>query len=238
MAGKNAIHDPLGLKDEQRPSFILFPLLLLLEDLEPREASLQMAVDRALLETTSLPVLRIYRWAQPCVTIGYFESMEDAKIRYPGLPIVRRWTGGGTVLHGSDAPYSLIVPRTEPFASIRPGESYRLIHGALANALRGEIPEISAAQQAAPKRSSACFENPVVDDLMARGCKIAGAGQRRSRAGLLHQGSVQIGTPEFPNPRNFAALLASSAQPATLPPELLEKARTLMQNNAAQTVSS
>ena len=229
MAGENAIPDALGVGSGRRTPFLLFPLLLLLEDQEPREASLQMAVDRVLLESAALPILRIYRWAQPCVTIGYFESMAEAQIRYPALPIVRRWTGGGTVLHGHDAPYSLIVPRTEPFASVRPGESYRLIHGALANALRENLPEVTTASETAPKRSSACFENPVADDLMARGCKIAGAGQRRSRAGLLHQGSLQIGTSEFPRPQNFAALLASTVQSTTLPTDMLERALSLSQ---------
>ncbi len=229
MAGENAIPAALGVGSGRREPFLLFPHLLLLEDQEPREASLQMAVDRVLLESAALPILRIYRWAQPCVTIGYFESMAEAQIRHPALPIVRRWTGGGTVLHGHDAPYSLIVPRTEPFASVRPGESYRLIHGALANALRENLPEVTTASETAPKRSSACFENPVADDLMARGCKIAGAGQRRSRAGLLHQGSLQIGTSEFPRPQNFAALLASTVQSTTLPTDMLERALSLSQ---------
>jgi len=229
MAGENAIPAALGVGSGRREPFLLFPLLLLLEDQEPREASLQMAVDRVLLESAALPILRIYGWAQPCVTIGYFESMAEAQIRHPALPIVRRWTGGGTVLHGHDAPYSLIVPRTEPFASVRPGESYRLIHGALANALRENLPEVTTASETAPKRSSACFENPVADDLMAEGCKIAGAGQRRSRAGLLHQGSLQIGTSEFPRPQNFAALLASTVQSTTLPTDMLERALSLSQ---------
>lgn len=230
MAGENAIHDALGVGSAPQEPLPLFPLLLLLEDQEPREASLQMAVDKVLLESAALPILRIYRWAQPCVTIGYFESMAEAHIRYPALPIVRRWTGGGNVLHGHDAPYSLIVPRTEPFATVRPGESYRLIHGALAIALRENMPDVTTAHESAPKRSSACFENPVADDLMARGCKIAGAGQRRSRAGLLHQGSLQIGTSEFPCPQNFAALLASAVQPATLQRDILERALCLNQN--------
>lgn len=229
MAGENAIPAPLGVGSGRREPFRLFPLLLLLEDQEPREASLQMAVDRVLLESAALPILRIYRWAQPCVTIGYFESMAEAQIRHPALPIVRRWTGGGTVLHGHDAPYSLIVPRTEPFATVRPSESYRLIHGALASSLREKWPEVTTAGETAPKRSSACFENPVADDLMAKGCKIAGAGQRRSRAGLLHQGSLQIGTSEFPRPQNFAALLASTVQATAMPVDTLDRALSLNQ---------
>jgi lipoate-protein ligase A len=36
-----------------------------------------------------------------------------------------------------------------------------------------------------------CFANPVLADVMIDSCKIAGAAQRRTRAGLLHQGSIQ-----------------------------------------------
>ena len=36
-----------------------------------------------------------------------------------------------------------------------------------------------------------CFANPVSADVMIDGCKIAGAAQRRTRAGLLQQGSIQ-----------------------------------------------
>jgi lipoate-protein ligase A len=39
----------------------------------------------------------------------------------------------------------------------------------------------------------ACFEKPVAWDLVDRqGRKLAGAGQRRTRRGLLHQGSVVV----------------------------------------------
>jgi lipoate-protein ligase A len=36
-----------------------------------------------------------------------------------------------------------------------------------------------------------CFANPVSADVMIDSRKIAGAAQRRTRAGLLHQGSIQ-----------------------------------------------
>lgn len=167
-----------------------------------------MAVDEALLETSALPVLRVYRWDRPNVSVGYFEKIAEARAQHPGQWFVRRWTGGGTVVHGSDAPYSLIVPRGEPFAAVRPGESYRRIHGILAAVLRSAVPSVALAAADAPKVSSACFENPVTDDLMADGCKIAGAGQRRTKAGLLHQGSLQLGMAEFRQAREFASRLS------------------------------
>ena len=229
MAGKNAGNHTLAVTSPKQDAPDLFAHLLLLEDLEPREASLQMAVDRALLESSQLPVLRIYRWLRPCVTIGYFESIADAELRFPGLPIVRRWTGGGTVMHENDAPYSLVVPRSEPFAGVRPAESYRLIHGALANALQEDIPGVVAAGEPAAKQSNLCFENPVTDDLIVGGCKIAGAGQRRTRAGLLHQGSLQIGADNFHQARKFAALLSKETRSIELPDGIMQKALQLSQ---------
>ena len=43
--------------------------------------------------------------------------------------------------------------------------------------------------------SSSCFEKPVEWDLIDEsGEKVAGAGQRRTRKGLLHQGSILLGS--------------------------------------------
>jgi lipoyl(octanoyl) transferase len=228
VAGKNEGGDSGCVIPEGHNAAPLFTRLWVFEDQEPRNAALQMALDRVLLETTALPVLRFYRWSEPCVTVGYFESLEQAAADHPGLPVVRRWTGGGSVLHTEDSPYSLIVPRAEPFVSVRPAESYRLIHDALARALRAALPGVTTAQETAPKRSGACFENPVADDLLLEGCKIAGAGQRRTRAGLLHQGSIQIGGKAFTQAWPFAALLATTPMPAPLPLEALEHARLIL----------
>lgn len=181
-------------------------------DVELRPPAEHMAVDRSLLETAVFPILRIYRWAAPCVTIGYFQDMAATAAVYPGLEVVRRWTGGGTVLHGQDAPYSLIVPRGEPFVTLRPADSYCLIHSLLAFALREAIPDLACAPQDAPKHSAACFENPVKGDLILGSRKIAGAAQRRTRQGLLHQGSVHLGGPEFPQAWIFAQALSATVE--------------------------
>jgi lipoate-protein ligase A len=39
-----------------------------------------------------------------------------------------------------------------------------------------------------------CFANPVRADVIVNGRKVAGAAQRRTRTGLLHQGSIQLAT--------------------------------------------
>jgi lipoate-protein ligase A len=199
----------------------VFEDLVFIEDSVRRGAAIQMALDQALLELTQVPVLRVYQWESPCVTVGYFESHASAASEHPGIPVVRRWTGGGKVLHGRDAPYSLIVPQREPFATVRPADAYRVLHGALAEALQGRLPNIALAAERAPKRGVACFDNPVSDDLLCDGQKVGGAGQRRTRQGLLHQGSLQLKGARFEEAPRFAQLLAVRVQTAELSPEIL-----------------
>jgi lipoate-protein ligase A len=95
------------------------------------------------------------------------------------------------VAHGEDVTYTLIVPTVHAFARLPAPESYRRIHGCLAEVLRGAGVETTLAGATAEKVSTACFENPAEADVLAGEQKVAGAAQRRTRWGLLHQGSIQ-----------------------------------------------
>ncbi|MEI6350375.1 MAG: hypothetical protein WCP06_04640 [Verrucomicrobiota bacterium] len=163
-------------------------------------AALNMAVDEVLLIHARNPVLRVYGWARPAVSFGYFEPWAPVAQAHPDREWVRRWTGGGVVLHGEDWTYSIIVPRDLPFARVGAAESYRLLHELLAGAMRrASLPgmggmgggDVALTPESAHKISHACFENPAQYDVLLAGQKIAGAAQRRSRWGMLHQGSVQ-----------------------------------------------
>lgn len=160
-------------------------------DPDPRPGPEAMAVDEWLLETADAPVLRVYRWQGAWASIGYFGEIEAARAAFPGVPIVRRWTGGGMVDHRADWTYSLIVPRRAALSNLRGAESYRLIHAAVAAMLQKCGTAARLSEGAEETGAALCFENPVCHDLLAEdGRKLAGAGQRRSRRGLLHQGSV------------------------------------------------
>src|SRR5580700_1117427 len=74
----------------------------LFDDPLPRSAPLNMAIDEALLGTGAGPVLRVYRWKRPAVSFGYFERWAPIHAAHPDREAVRRWTGGGVVLHGED----------------------------------------------------------------------------------------------------------------------------------------
>lgn len=167
---------------------MLFDELTQLLDPEPHRGPLNMAIDEILLRRATRPLLRVYRWARPAVSFGYFGCYEAVAACWRTEELVRRWTGGGEVLHGDghDYTYTLIVPRSDPFSRVRAIESYRAIHQALASLMaEGRLAEISAA-----KISGACFDNPEQFDLVVDRRKVAGAAQRRTAHGLLHQGSI------------------------------------------------
>ena len=174
----------------------LFDRLEVLDDPRPHDGAFNMALDEILLlGLAATPLLRIYRWSEPAVSFGYFEPWEPVALRYPAHKPVRRWTGGGVVRHGHDVTYSLLVPRSHPLTNLPAGESYRLIHEALVDAL--DTPGVSLVASAQPGHetpqtgSRVCFDTAVRYDVMSGGRKISGAAQRRTRHGLLHQGSIQ-----------------------------------------------
>ena len=180
-------------------------------DPEPHDAALNMAIDETLLRAASRPTLRIYRWARPALSFGYFGKWSDAITAGPGRDIVRRWTGGGIVLHGEDLTFSLIVPRAHPFFAVSPRESYRAIHECVARSLGNA----SLAAAAMSGRSPACFENPVQHDVLIADRKVAGGAQRRTKCGLLHQGSIQ--NVDAASPLSVALMREFSKRHSTFP---------------------
>jgi lipoyl(octanoyl) transferase len=170
----------------------VLPQLHLWIDPVSRDGPENMAVDQWLAETCDAPVLRSYRWTPGWGSFGYF--VKTADLPGNGLRWVRRWTGGGIVDHRADWTYTLFVPRGFGLAEARGAESYRVIHAALVAALRGSGVEARLSGEMPLAIGGECFLQPVEHDVLdASGRKIAGAGQRRTVRGLLHQGSVAAG---------------------------------------------
>ena len=158
---------------------------------------MNMALDQLLLEMDGdVPILRVYDWSHSTVSYGYFHTLVSAQQSFApecgeDLCYIRRWTGGGVVDHRVDVTYTLIIPRSEKVSRSRGGESYRLIHTELAGAMEGMGQAVQLEEASFGGPGVSCFTNPVPYDLCdLTGVKVAGAGQRRSRYGLLHQGSV------------------------------------------------
>jgi lipoate-protein ligase A len=177
---------------------VIFDRLNIWRDPFPRSGPENMAVDDWLLARESKPLLRVYDWEGEWVSLGYFATMQDAQCmaRAGEAQAVRRSTGGGIVDHRIDRTYSLVVPRPHEMARMCGAESYRVIHAALASALQLLGAEARLLGDDVESDSAACFEKPVAWDIVdGAGAKLAGAGQRRTRHGLLHQGSVVVTGP-------------------------------------------
>ena len=205
----------------------MFEELTVFDDLEARDAALNMAIDEALLETAARPTLRFYRWSRPALSFGYFGRYAEVANEANHREIVRRWTGGGIVPHGEDLTYSVIVPaKNSNFAKSSP-EIYAGIHGAISRALTANKVVASLADSAVPKISELCFANAVRADVISAGRKVAGAAHRRAKHGLLHQGSIQLSTltPEFRS--DLAQCLSEQIQPGTLSAEVLRRAHAI-----------
>jgi lipoate-protein ligase A len=160
----------------------------------PDTAARNMALDAALLEAgrdLPGPVLRFYAWTEPAASFGYFQKFADIEKMTLLRPLVRRPTGGGLVPHDADWTYSLTFPAQCDWHSLSASDSYRRVHEWIGAAFAkiGVPTEVApACRKTLPGQ---CFAGHEKSDLLWHGRKIAGAAQRRTRNGLLIQGSVQ-----------------------------------------------
>jgi lipoate-protein ligase A len=153
-----------------------------------------MALDEALLESApqlARPALRFYSWTEPAATFGYTQSYSQAAALTQLRPLVRRPTGGGLVPHDADWTYSLVFPPHHFWHRLRAVDSYRRLHEWIGAALARINVPATLAPSSQKEIPGQCFAGPAKSDLLWQGRKIAGAAQRRTRQGLLIQGSVQ-----------------------------------------------
>ncbi len=158
---------------------------------EPWDGPMQMAVDEVLVRTSSSPTLRFYQWRQKQITFGYFSHYLTTHEKYPSLPLTRRWTGGGVVQHGDDLTFSIAIPASDPVSQIRGSQFYCALHGLIAKILEacGNQARLAGMEDQIP--GGECFTAPVAGDVMdADSKKIAGGALRRTKEGILYQGSI------------------------------------------------
>ena len=164
-------------------------------------AAENMATDFLLLQRYpgTGPRFRHYGWRAPAFTFGYAQKLAFVRSQLPpgeSFDLCRRATGGGVVDHREDWTYALVIPRGHPLEEARAAHSYRVIHEALADALRslGVRAETKPCEPEAaePGPAGVCFQRAEVYDVVhpGSGAKIAGAAQKRNRHGLLFQGSL------------------------------------------------
>ena len=162
------------------------------------DAPTNMATDQwmlAMLDDERGIVFRSYGWQYPAFTFGYTQRWAEVTAQYPldGVEWCRRPSGGGIVDHRNDWTYALAISGQCELGQRSPLDLYRSVHTALSDALRslGVNSEVYEPQEH-HDNPAACFERPSPCDVVFQGTvrKIAGAALKRTKAGVLLQGSV------------------------------------------------
>jgi len=143
-----------------------------------------LALDEALLLQAEAgaggEVLRFWHWPQYAVVLGAGGVMADdvhvEACQGDGVPILRRASGGGTVLLGPECLIFSLVLNMEKQPELQHiTSSYRFILGRIAEALHDLQPGIELAG---------------TSDLAVAGRKFSGNSQQRKRRFLLHHGTI------------------------------------------------
>ena len=158
-----------------------------------------MAADEVLLEHACLrgrPLLRFYGWDRLAVSIGYVQALSAAPA---GFAAVRRPTGGGIVYHDHDFTYTVVFPKGHWLTGLDRMLSYDWLNRSVRQALHSLNLQADLADQEisseVDRLSMICFTNPTRYDVLLGDRKVAGSAQRRSKDGILHQGSLHFGGP-------------------------------------------
>lgn len=172
---------------------------------KPANGAWNMAVDEAILGSIqsgkSKPVLRLFAWCPPCLSIGYAQPYSDidlARLSAMGWDTVRRITGGRAILHTDELTYSVIGPDDEP--RLRGGvlESYHCLSVALLRALSmmglpaQSIPKPSSSDQKRQDQQPVCFETPSNYEVTVRDRKLIGSAQARKKSAVLQHGTLPL----------------------------------------------
>ena len=165
---------------------------------------MNMAIDEAVLLTQSTsfhPTLRFYDWLRPAFSFGYFqrisEEVDVSACDTHGIEIVRRMTGGGTVIHGWDVTYTVIVPHGSGMLPKDISAAYCALSDCLINGLQrlGINVDHQIEKPLEENAPNICLTNPAQYDTLLNEKKIAGVSQRRNQTGVMYQGYIALDLP-------------------------------------------
>jgi len=164
------------------------------------DAAMNMAIDESILthhlKGEMPPTLRVFRWAQPTISLGRFQSIEREIVSEQclerGVVLVRRPTGGRAVYHRDEFTYSIIMSKRFGVPSSIIAAYAFLAQGLLAAlTLLGVQAELSDGR-VSKNPSAACFASSTQADLTSDGFKLIGSAQVWKDDTLLQQGSLPL----------------------------------------------
>lgn len=166
------------------------------------DGATNMAVDQAIVEAviegSSPPTLRFYAWSPPCLSLGRSQPLSDVDLgacRAAGVDVVRRPTGGRSILHTDELTYSVALLQTDARAEGGVLEGYRrLSEGLLAGLQRLGVAAIQAMGRRKPQAepTAICFETPADYEITVDDRKLVGSAQWRARGGVLQHGTLPL----------------------------------------------
>ncbi len=182
------------------------------------DAFFNMALDEALLfsceRLNSPPILRLYQWNPPGISLGYSQlvdrTVDVKKCRDQQIDVVRRITGGRAVLHENELTYSVCASIPDsPELGLSTLQTYQKISLALLESLRflgieGEWVKPSRETESFSFQSISakpCFVSTSRYEITVRGKKLIGSAQRRfssrsdqlTKESFIQHGSILIG---------------------------------------------
>jgi lipoate-protein ligase A len=171
---------------------VLFPSHLSIVDVTLATPEENLALDEALLIGLDRgevpPCLRLWDPPSLMVVVGRSNRVEDEvhvdRCRSDGVPILRRCSGGGTVLLGPGClAFSLLLPVDPQQQAPAIDVAIREIMSRLTKGLADAVPGIA---------------HQGISDLTVAGQKVSGNAQRWMRRGLLHHGTLLYDFPAGP----------------------------------------
>lgn len=188
------------------------------------DGAANMARDRALLDAMEArliageavaPVLRLYAWDAPTVSIGRHQEPEAAcdvaECDRLGIPVVQRPTGGRAVLHDDEITYAVVAPASGAFEGSGVERGAAVIARAIARGLATLGASVQAVRGVAPSSPravrEACFLSASRSELVVGRRKVVGSAQLRLRHALLQHGSIPL---SFDAARHARALGSSA----------------------------
>jgi len=168
-----------------------------------------MEMDVKLLESLAKEersILHFYAWEGRCATYGHFidpyKFLNEEKVRHHKLHLARRPTGGGLIFHHCDLAFSVLIPAKHPVYSLNTLSNYAFVNGAVIEAiknLRGNSTDLALLENEKEPLDEYsryfCMAKPTIYDVMVQDRKVGGGAQRRTKYGLLHQGTIALSLP-------------------------------------------
>lgn len=160
-----------------------------------------MAIDEAIFinyKHNKIPVLRIYGWKLPAISIGRFQNInnlfKDNNLNYQ---IVRRITGGGAIIHHNEITYSIICsPEDIEIDRVEVKKGFKILTEFLIKTYRDfKIKAdyaISNLKENIVIKTQLCFAGKEEYDIVVDNKKIGGNAQKRGKDIIFQHGSIPV----------------------------------------------